>query len=173
MQTDPSIIPELSLLAIQSSTIQEGLPLETPTRGGVLHTLPKQSTPTLRLAPVTTSPSVDYSPITVIGSPPDTVEQPLIPWNGFKLVGNNLDKNFHRRHQTFEKQTRSFHFFHYYAVKDRVQLAKMDDTAPEKPLKIKPELFLPTKAGLNGIESNFTTYIARYIQTLVTQRCLH
>ena len=37
-------------------------------------------------------------------------------WKGFKIVGDNLDKNFHRTFQPIDHQTRSFHFFHTYAV---------------------------------------------------------
>ena len=100
------------------------------------------------------------------------MEQTLIPWNGFKIIGDNLDKNFRRRHLTFEKQTRSFHFFHYYAVKDRVYLVKMDDKAPERPLKINAELFLPTKVDLVSIKSNFSTYIGRHTCTVFSPTIL-
>ena len=36
----------------------------------------------------------------------------------YKVVGDNIDKNFSRSHQRIERQTRSFHYFHSYAVLD-------------------------------------------------------
>lgn len=65
-------------------------------------------------------------------------EQPLddIPnqqlWSGFKLVGDNIDRNFRRRFQCVEYQTRSFHYFHSYAVLDRVNYSSLPDTQREE-----------------------------------------
>ena len=111
--------------------------------------------------------SPGYFPITETSGPTPS-SSPLVPtqptlvtWKGFKLVGDNIDKNVRRRHQTVEKQTQSLHYFHYYAVKDRVDLTEFDDIAPEKPLDIDANIFLPTRASVNAIETNFTTYIER------------
>jgi L1 cell adhesion molecule like protein len=41
-------------------------------------------------------------------------------WNGFKIVGDNIDKNFRRTYQRIDRQTRSCHYYHSYAVLDRV-----------------------------------------------------
>ena len=38
-------------------------------------------------------------------------------WNGFKIVGDNLDKNITPRFMRHAKQTQSLHFFNAYAVK--------------------------------------------------------
>jgi L1 cell adhesion molecule like protein len=48
-------------------------------------------------------------------------------WSGFKIVGDNLDKNFRRSYQRLERQTVSHHYFHMYAVKDRVDLCQASD----------------------------------------------
>ena len=54
-------------------------------------------------------------------------------WKGFKIVGDNFDKNVKRRHQTINRQTLSLHYFHAFAVKDRINYTTLDDTAPYKP----------------------------------------
>ena len=41
-------------------------------------------------------------------------------WQGFKIVGDNIDKNIRPSMQRLTHQTRSLHNFHSYAVKDRV-----------------------------------------------------
>jgi len=41
-------------------------------------------------------------------------------WHGFKLVGDNLDKNIRYSFCRSDKNTQSLHCFHYYAALDRV-----------------------------------------------------
>lgn len=102
----------------------------------------------------------NFSPITLPPTP-CTGELNNEIWMGFKMVGDNIDKTLHRRHQTHEKQTVSMHYFHYYAVMDRIDLSHFSDIPPEKPLHIDGNLFLPTKAGIEGTNKDFCTYIER------------
>ena len=37
-------------------------------------------------------------------------------WFGFKIVGDNIDKNIHPRHQTIDSRTKSLHYFHAFAA---------------------------------------------------------
>ena len=39
---------------------------------------------------------------------------------GYKIVGDNIDKNIQRTHQRIDRTTRSLHYFYMCAVKDRV-----------------------------------------------------
>ena len=39
--------------------------------------------------------------------------------SSFKVVGDNLDKSLRPRHETMEHHSKSLHFFHMFAVKDR------------------------------------------------------
>ena len=49
-------------------------------------------------------------------------------WKGFKIVGDNIDKNFRRSFQRVDFiQTRSFHYFHSYAVLDRIDISGYTD----------------------------------------------
>ena len=44
-------------------------------------------------------------------------------WKGFKIVGDNIDKNVHRSFQRVDFQTRSFYYVHSYAVFDSIDLS--------------------------------------------------
>jgi len=43
-------------------------------------------------------------------------EQNDATWNGLKLVGNNIDNNFHPSFYHIHMKTTSIHHFHFYAV---------------------------------------------------------
>ena len=66
--------------------------------------------------------SIENSSVCNIDESKETAE-----WNGFKLVGDNIDKNFKPRYMTSDRQTKSLHFFHSYAVKDRINLSGISD----------------------------------------------
>ena len=43
-------------------------------------------------------------------------------WYGFMFVGDNIDKNVNPRFQRCENRGQSLHYFHGYALRDRVDL---------------------------------------------------
>lgn len=45
----------------------------------------------------------------------------------FKLVGDNVDKFIKPRHETLDRQAKSLHYFHCFAVRDRVDMTSFDD----------------------------------------------
>ena len=45
----------------------------------------------------------------------------------FKLVGDNLDKNVRPCDMRIDYQTQALHYFHMYAVRDRINLAEFAD----------------------------------------------
>lgn len=49
----------------------------------------------------------------------------MVPWCGFKCVGDNIDKNVKPRFMRTDKRTRSLHFFNAYAVQDRVDCSNL------------------------------------------------
>ena len=57
-------------------------------------------------------------------------------WTGFKLVGDNVDKNFHPSFQRINNKTNSMHAFHFYAVRDRVNLSSFSDITPTNTIDI-------------------------------------
>ena len=57
-------------------------------------------------------------------------------WNGFKLVGDNIDKNYHQSFNRMDKKTSSIHYFHYYAVCDRIDLSTCSEAPPSAPIDV-------------------------------------
>ncbi len=83
----------------------------------------------------------------------------------YKLVGDNLDKNVRPRDMRSDYQGRSLHYFHTYAVRDRVDLTNVSD------VQISPDLsaidltsLLPTAADRGELENNFAVLIARVLR---------
>ena len=92
-------------------------------------------------------------------------EQPLNeipdqqPWSGFKLVGDNIDKNFRRRFQRVEYQTRSFHYFHSYAVLDRVNYSSLPDIQRDE---IRVHELTPNEADVQEMKETLIILVTRY-----------
>ena len=57
-------------------------------------------------------------------------------WNGFKLVGDNIDKNYRQSFNRMNKKTTSIHYFHYYAVRDRIDLSACSEAPPTAPIDV-------------------------------------
>ena len=49
----------------------------------------------------------------------------------FKLVGDNVDKHVKPAEYQVDSQAKSLHYFHTYAVRDRIDLSDYSDTPPE------------------------------------------
>lgn len=82
-------------------------------------------------------------------------------WIGFKIVGDNIDKTVRPRHQTLEKRTQSLHYFHSYAVKDRIDMRDLSDTKPALDLTTLPfTMFLPSENDLEQLKKNCTVIVA-------------
>lgn len=48
----------------------------------------------------------------------------------YKLVGDNIDKEVRPRQMRSDHQTRYVHYFHTYALRDRIDLSAISDQAP-------------------------------------------
>ena len=83
-------------------------------------------------------------------------DNPAHPWYGFKLVGDNIDKNVRPRHQTLQRQTQSFHYFNSYAIKDRLDLFVMSDNPSAQDVEaIDVNTILPSAEDHEEILKNF------------------
>ena len=141
------------------------VPLETVSYP-ILQTPPRQ---TIEQSDIVTPIFSPITPTAATSPTGDTQAQNAPTWQGFKLVGDNLDRTVHRRHQTHDAQTVSMHYFHYCGIMDRIDLSELSDKAPEKPKHVNGNLFLPTLSSIEEINQDFCTYIARYIAIL----CMH
>ena len=88
---------------------------------------------------------------------------------GFKLVGDNLDISVIARYLRAEKHcNQSMHFFHSYAVLDRIAMGNLSIELPAtcnpRPLDMALSL-LPTEENDSNILSNFATLISRVLVT--------
>ena len=81
-------------------------------------------------------------------------------WTGFKLVKDNLDKNVRPSNQRIDHQTKSYHYCHAFAVKDRVNLSSCSDIRPDS-LQIDPFCLLPTADDLEQLKKNFVILVSR------------
>ena len=106
----------------------------------------------------------------------DSVEDITSPWDihsdqdtaidshgdlGFKIVGDNLDKTIRPRFQTTEWQTRTLHYFHTYAVRDRIPSAHLSDTPPALPMHVDIAKILPSESTHRTLAITFTTLVSR------------
>lgn len=48
-------------------------------------------------------------------------------WKGYVVVGDNIDKTVHARHQTLSSRNRSLHYFNNYAVLDRCDFSHLPE----------------------------------------------
>ena len=83
-------------------------------------------------------------------------------WYGFKIVGDNIDKNIRRRHVRSDRQTISLHYFNSYAVKDRVNLDQLSESPPTHTLHPSDviEKVLPTSSDQTSITNQHVILVA-------------
>lgn len=86
----------------------------------------------------------------------------------FKIVGDNIDKEIRPRHMRSDYQTRSLHYFHAYALRDRLNLDSYDDnaSAPDQS-SIDLETLLPSPNDMRDIRHNMALLIARTLKKYV------
>ena len=89
--------------------------------------------------------------------------QELMPhgWFGFKIVGDNIDKNVRPRHQTIDTRTQSLHYFHAFAILDRVDLSSQSEIRPDINLhEFDLQMLLPIPEDVLKLKSNFQIHIS-------------
>ena len=80
----------------------------------------------------------------------------------YKLVGDNIDKNIRPRDVRINSQTVSLHYYHSYALRDRIDLTSLEDSPSLPDMEgIRLENFLPTLQDEETIKGNFQHLIAR------------
>ena len=94
-----------------------------------------------------------------------TTEQ-LLPWFGFKIIGDNINKNVRASFQRSDHGTTSLHHFHAFASRDRLDLSSLSDKDPDLStviVDIDPEEFLPSQEDIDKINEKFCILIAKYV----------
>lgn len=92
-----------------------------------------------------------------------TVPLPATPGfcYGYKLVGDNVDKNVKPSLQRFEKQGQSLHHFHSFGVRDRIPAASLPDIPP-KASAPDPAKFLPSAVDVECVKKEMSILLSRF-----------
>ena len=89
-------------------------------------------------------------------------------WKGFIVVGDNIDKNVHARHQTIDSRNQSLHYFNSYAVRDRCNFSNFaEHHCPPDLATYDVSEFLPSKADFDTLIRHFSIFVARLLTTYV------
>lgn len=91
-----------------------------------------------------------------------TVPEPHVPlWTGFRIVGDNVDKNVQRSFQRIGSTTQSLHYFNAYAVLDCIDFSGLSDLVPST--VVDPVSICPTSDDICILEDDFQILTSRYI----------
>ena len=82
----------------------------------------------------------------------DTESTVISTWTGFKLVGDNIDKNLRPSFQRLNKQTILLHYL--YAVADIIDFSTLSDVVPEN-ITIDPSTFLSNHTNFEALHQKF------------------
>jgi len=82
----------------------------------------------------------------------------------FKIVGDNIDKHVKPRDMREDNQAQSLHYFHVYALRDRLDLSTLSDEQPSPDLScIQIEAILPTAGDRIMMTEHFGMLIHRVL----------
>ena len=86
---------------------------------------------------------------------------------GYKIVGDNIDKNVRPRYARQDNNTLSLHCYHSYAVRDRVSVSGLSDKVPNlrnTPLLSIPVTdVLPSPTDEKNIKHNIVILVSRLL----------
>ena len=85
----------------------------------------------------------------------------------YKLCGDNIDKTVHQRYMRSDSHgTRSLHYFHSYAIADRINFSNLSqETQPSRSLNSHTQalLLLPSLEDEEALKKNFKILISRIL----------
>lgn len=98
------------------------------------------------------------TPDTSTDQPLSHKDQPL--WSGYKIVGDNVDKNVKPRYERFEIKSQSLHYFHAYAARDRIDMTSLCDS---QPATIQPDSnhLIPSSEDIRTIQDEMCILLSR------------
>ena len=83
---------------------------------------------------------------------------------GFKFVGDNIDKEVKPRFQRSEIRGNDGHYFHGFAVQDRINFSQLSE---EKPPRVEPQSsqLLPSSEDITAYKNALEILISRYVKS--------
>ncbi|XP_019858884.1 PREDICTED: uncharacterized protein LOC109587103 isoform X2 [Amphimedon queenslandica] len=85
----------------------------------------------------------------------------VLPWKGFKLVGDNVDKNIHPSFDRIYSHTLSLHYYHCFAVLDRIDLTGVSDSNSNRVIEL--STLLPSTDDVILMKKYFSILISRVL----------
>jgi L1 cell adhesion molecule like protein len=86
---------------------------------------------------------------------------PTESWQGFKLVGDNVDKNIKHSFDRVDTHTLSLHYYHCFAVQDRLDLSGFSDQSRSGVIEM--ETLLPSPDDIVLMKKHFSILISRML----------
>ena len=83
--------------------------------------------------------------------------QPPVNAIGYAIIGNNIDKNVRPLYQRQDRTTRSLHYFHSYAVKNRIDISEMSDKHLSS-IDISINKILPGQSDIDKMIGEYESY---------------
>ena len=82
---------------------------------------------------------------------------------GYKVVGDNIDKNVKPRYLRINKRTQSLHYFNSYAVKDHIKVSCQQDTPSCDRLVLNKSVILPDREDNVHFFNNCVVLVSRIL----------
>ena len=89
---------------------------------------------------------------------------------GYKIVGDNLDKTVKARYMRDGARNQSLHYFHFFGVKNRVDLSNVPDVHPQTCMpspELKSVMLLPSAEDDKELHRLFAVHVSRVLATHV------
>ena len=94
----------------------------------------------------------------------DNSDEDTSQWCGFRLVGDNIDKTIKPRDMRCDHQSTQLHYFHVYAVRDRIDFRHLETRARLiNPEEFDFNLFTPSAEDAATLSANFPVLITRLL----------
>ena len=82
-------------------------------------------------------------------------------WFGYKIVGDNVDGKIKPRFMRSDNQSREFHYFHQYGIRDRIDFSHLSETPPSIDPDAPLNQLIPTTEDDKALLANFRVLVTR------------
>ena len=86
-------------------------------------------------------------------------------WNGYKFIGDNVDKTLKASFERSDHRGMSIHCFHGYAVRERINFEDLSEVCPVSTTP-DPTVFIPSDADVKALKKELNVLISRYVMHL-------
>ena len=91
----------------------------------------------------------------------------LMKHRGYRLCGDNIDKNVYTRHMRIDHRNKSLHYFHMYAVENRVHFSELSEECPDNShvldFQSVAKSLLPSSRDDSTLKKNIAILISRVL----------